>query len=277
MKIYIEYVILDNFIVDYLLLTITECTLKNKYKKSLKILSCLIGVITAIFLPFLYKYKIIIFIYKILSVALMILILQKYNSYRRYFKTLFLFITYTFVFGGLLIGVFNMFNIKYTTSGILLYNYEIPISLFVFILCCGGWLLKKVVSALNKQVKISRSLYPISLQDGDNIVSGVGYYDSGNNIQKDGVSVSIISLDMFMKLHKDFPIEKLLFNNVKNTNLKNADFIDVKTVNSVSKYLSFQIDKMIVEDIVIEKPVLAVVLKNFDNFDCIMNLKMLKE
>ena len=47
MEIYIEYVIIDNLIINYLILSFTDYILKLKCKKSLKWLSSIVGTIVA--------------------------------------------------------------------------------------------------------------------------------------------------------------------------------------------------------------------------------------
>ena len=117
-------------------------------------------------------------------------------------------------------------------------------------------------------------LMPIKLIDDGNEIEGIGYFDSGNTLDKDGKGVSIISIDLFMKLHKNFPFEKLLFRNVNSTTLKDPCYIDVRSIATSGKYLSFTIDQLVINDQVYENATVAVALKNFKNFDCIINSKM---
>ena len=87
----------------------------------------------------------------------------------------------------------------------------------------------------------------------------------------EGKGVNIISLNLFMKIYKDFPLEKLYLQQTINYKLKNLQYIDIGGLSTKEKYLSFTIDRVMVESRIFENVTLAVVLKNFDDFDCILH------
>lgn len=275
MVLYIEYVIVDNFVIDYILLKLLGITFKDNLKNKNIILSCILGTISAVCLPLLMRYEILLFVYKVLTACVMILVLKKYRSYRQYFLYLLVLFTYTFLFGGVAIAIFNIFNIPYTVNGLLLYNYEFPISAFILIFGAGSWLFKKIIQALGQQLKLNNYLCKIKLVDNGKVIECTGFYDSGNNISREGNAVNIISIDMFFMLHDDYPMEKLLFRNMDKALLKNPSYIDVSSLSTSTKYLSFTIDKMIINDQEYENVVLAVAMKNFQNFDCIINSSLM--
>jgi len=275
MVLYLEYVILDNMIIDLLLLNLLGITFKDDFKKKNKLLSCFIGTISALCLPLIINYQVLLIIYKALTALIMILVLKRYKTYKKYFLYLIVFVVYTFLFGGLAIGFLNMFDINYTINGLLLYSCEFPVSVFVVIFWLGCWLFRRVILALNQQMKINNYLYKIELSDNGNTIEGVGFYDSGNTIDRNGECVNIISMEMFLKLHKEYPVEKLLFRNIDESCLKNPSYIDVKSMSSSSKYLSFTIDKMKINKNEYSNVVVAVATQNFKNFDCIINSSLL--
>ena len=275
MVLYIEYVLLDNIVIDLLLIRLLKFTFKENFSKKNMFLSCIIGTISALFLPFLVKYTGLIVVYKILTALLMILVLKKYKTYKKYFLYLLIFFLYTMLFGGIGIAILNVFNIPYTINGLILYNCEFPISILIIIFWLGSWLMKKVVRTLNDQMKLNNHTYSIKLIDRDEKIECVGFYDSGNTIDRDGNAVSIISMNTFLKLYKDYPVEKLLFRNIADGQLKDPRYIQIKAISSSSSYLSFVIDKLIVNDQEIDNAVIAVAMQNFNNFDCILNSSIL--
>lgn len=277
MTLYIEYVMIDNLVIDYLLLSLIEVSIKSKFGFKRKIFATLIGVISAIFLPYIYKLRVLVIIYKILTSCLMVLILQKYCKFKKYFFNLGLLYLYTFMFGGVLIAVLNMFQIEYTISGVLLYNFELPISVFGVIICLGGWLLKKIIIKLSNQIKLNNLTCKVTIIDDGVEVSGIGFVDSGNMISRNGQVVNVISSDMFFKLHKDYSINKLLFRLIDKEKLKDASYIEIKSLERACKYLAFKVDKLIIDDNTFDNSIVAVALKNFDNFDCIINSKLIGE
>lgn len=271
MVLYIEYVIIDNFLIDYILLKLLSFTFKDSLKKKNIIISCILGTISAVCLPMLMRYKTLLIIYKILTAFIMVLVLKKYRSYGQYFLHLIVLFVYTFLFGGVAIAIFNIFDIPYTVNGLLLYNCEFPVSIFILIFGSGSFLFKKIILSLGQQMKLNNCLYKIKLMDNGKLIECMGFYDSGNTVSRDGNAVNIISIDTFFRLHSDYSMEKLLFRNMDESILKNPRYIDVVSISNSTKYLSFTIDKMIINNDVYENAVLAVAMKNFQNFDCIIN------
>ena len=275
MTLYIEYVILDNMVVDYYILRLIGVASKQKFKWKNIFFACLIGTISAMCLPFVLRYKFLVVVYKIVTALLMVLVIQRYTSFRKYFLNLGLLFFFTFVFAGVMIAVLNLLQIEYTISGVLLYNLEFPISVFLILFTVGFWLLKKVLSSLSRQLKFNNYTYNIKLIDNEKEVDGVGFFDSGNMICKDGQAVNIISSEMFFKLYSDYSVNKFLFKNIDHAKLKDASFIKIKSLSKSSEYLTFRVDKFIIDDQEFDNALFAVSSSKFENFDCIINSKLI--
>lgn len=271
MTLYIEYVILDNMVIDYMLLSLIELATKDKINRLRKVLASLIGTVFAIFLPYISKFQILCIVYKILCALIMTFALKKYKTFKSYLWNTSLLFIFTFLFGGLLICLLSFVGVEYTTTSFILYNFEIPVSVFLILFYLGYWLLKKIIRALNNQIKYNNFTHKIMLIDNNEKVECVGYFDSGNMLCKNGQAVNIISSEIFFKLYQNYSIEKLLFRNIDHDILKDASYIEINSLSKAGKYLSFKIDKFIVEDKEYKDVYFAVALKNFENFDCIIN------
>lgn len=275
MTLFIEYVIMDNMVIDYLLVGLIECVTKERFKIRNKIFASIIGTSFALLLPYISKYNILALIYKILCAVIMTIVLKKYKTFKNYFWNLALLFVFTFLFGGLLICLLSMAGIEYTTTSFILYNFEIPISVFLIVFCSGYWLLKKIIKALSNQLKYNNFTHKIMLIDNDEKVECVGYFDSGNMLCKNGQAVNIISSEIFFKLYQNYSIDKLLFRNIDHSILKDASYIEIQSLSKSCKYLSFKIDKFIVEEKEYSDVYFAVTLNKFENFDCIINSNVL--
>lgn len=271
MTLFIEYVILDNFVIDYMLLSLIGIATKEKIRRGNKIFASIIGTIFAIFLPYVVKYNLLAIIYKFVCAILMVLAIKKYKSFKKYIWNLSLLFVFTFLFGGLLIGVLSLLNIEYTTTNFILYNFEIPVSVFLVVFYLVYWLLKKIIKALGNQIKYNNFTHKIKLIDNGASVECIGYFDSGNMLCKDGHAVNIISSEIFFKLYQNYSVDKLLFRNIDHNILKDASYIEINSLSKAGKYLSFKIDKFVVEEHEYNDVYFAVALKNFENFDCIIN------
>ena len=270
MVLYIEFIIIDNIIMNYILFWLIERTLKIKLTKFRKMLSCGLGVMFSLFLPFVFKLKVIFIMYKLTSMIIVVFILKKYKTLKNYIVFLIVYGTYTCVLGGVIWGIINLFSIKYNYNGLIIYNFEFPVSLIFVIFLLMVWLFKAMILELKRQLKISNYLYNIKLVDGENEACGVGFLDSGNNIEVDG-GVNIISLNMFLKLHKEISIDKFLLKKVPNNYLKDLKYITITGLAGGEKYLSFVVDKMFIENTMVENVRVAVALKNFEKFDCVLH------
>jgi len=105
--------------------------------------------------------------------------------------------------GGIIYAILMLFGIKYTSSSIVLYSFELPMSVLIIVSFLCFWFVKKVVKLLQYQLNVSNYLYSIKIEDGEHSAEGVGFYDTGNNVIIDGEGVNIISINLFMKLYKD--------------------------------------------------------------------------
>ena len=201
----------------------------------------------------------------------MVLLLRKYKNLKHYITYSFLFISYTFLLGGISFGIISMLKIDYTMSGVLFFSFEFPVSIFILLIYITIKLVKKISKKVTKDVSVSKYLYPIKIFSKNACVECIGFYDSGNRVAVDGRGVNIISLDVFMGLYKDISVGRLLCRDIGNLGLRNAKYIEIDGIRKNGSYLSFDVDKMIIEDIEYTDICVAVSFKNFTKFDCILS------
>jgi len=271
MNLYIEYVVLDNLVVDYFILRMISLFFKIKINKLNIIFFCLVGIVSAFFLPYIMHIKYLSLLYKFIISIIMVMVIRKFSNFKIFIKYYLTFLVSTFMMGGIIYAILMLFGIKYTSSSIVLYSFELPMSVLIIVSFLCFWFVKKVVKLLQYQLNVSNYLYSIKIEDGEHSAEGVGFYDTGNNVIIDGEGVNIISINLFMKLYKDFPIEKIVFRNVSNKVLKNVEYINIEGLSNNEKYLSFVIDKICVDKKEFNNVRVAVTLKNFENFDCILH------
>lgn len=271
MVIYLEYVILDNLVVDYFLIKTMSNIFKERYRRINIFISILLGVVSAVFLPYMLGNLFLGVIYRIMSAVLIVLVLKRYKTIKSYLKALLSFVGLTAVLSGLILGVLNAFNIRYTISGVLFYDMDLPMGLLLLIVAIVVWLINKITVAIRSAIKESNYLVDMVIEDNGVSLRVRGFLDSGNMVVVDGESVNIISLDSFEKLHRDISLIKLFENGVKNDSLKEIKYIDIGGIGKKKKYLSFIVDKIVLEGIHYPNQRVAVSYRNFDNFDCILS------
>ena len=210
MELFIEYVLLDNLVMNFIIIRFIEFTFRVIITNSRKFLGLLVGSVLTIFMPYFLQFGLIVYLYKFITSVAIVLMLKRYCGFKHFIKYYIFFVAYTFLLGGIVLGVIGALDIDYSFNGVIIYDFEFPISIFVIVLSATIWLLKKMAIALKEQVRSANYLCNIVLIDGDTRVEATGFMDSGNKVERNGESVNIISLDLFMKLHREISIKKLL-------------------------------------------------------------------
>lgn len=271
MVLYIEYVLLDNLVIDYFLIRLLGRTFKDNYRKLRILLSLFIGVMGAVFLPYVIGNVFISIIYRLLIAVVMILVLKVFSSIKSVISRTLCFMGYTALISGLIIGVLSVFNIPYTISGVLLYSMELPMGLMVLILAIVIYVIDRIIKVYLCAISNSKYIHNITIENDGVVVDIRGLCDSGNMLSIDGECVSIISLNLFMKLYSDVGLIDLINKKNNLNNLKNIKYIDVGGVSRKEKLLSFVVDKIKLDNREYCNQRLAMAYKNFDEFDCILS------
>ena len=120
MTVYIEYVIIDNFIIDFLLIKSSFKIAKIKSNLLRQIISASVGTAFAVIVPFFNLNGVFNVIVKVLAGGFIVFTGGKYVSFKSYFTALFFFFLFTFISGGLIIALFNLADIAITLGTFLL-------------------------------------------------------------------------------------------------------------------------------------------------------------
>lgn len=236
MTVYIEYAILDNFLVDYLLLYLSAVLLKVKYKKLRLIFASAIGTAVAVVLPIISVPPVVAFLIKISLAAVMALVAVRYRRFIDYVKYLNAFLLSTFVLGGAVIAICSLVGIPYDVQAYYS-NKMIPIG--VNLLC--GYLafgfVKRLVKRVTTSVEIAADLYDVEIFINDYRFTAVALFDSGNRLTdgKTGLPVIVCGkrfFDKVVRVTKPVSAGKIAFTDVSGggeSNLYETDYIVVKS------------------------------------------------
>lgn len=235
MVVYIEYAIIDNLVINYLLLkTATRCA-EVKTKFLYLFISAIVGTLVAIVMPLFSLNNAYLIIIKILLGCLMVLISGKYVTFKKYLLTLLLFILFTFLCGGFIIALFLIAGIDYENYFLLNYDSVLPIGISVLIIYALTKVLVKITFILLKE----RNLRPF-LRNCILIINGKkfkvkGFIDSGNSLYdyRSGLPVIVCSTS--------------LYNKIKSNGLKKSlSSISFDTVSGSSEMKLYVIDKLLI-------------------------------
>ncbi len=234
MEVYIEYVILDNLIMDYLLLKESAKLLKIKFKRYRLIIGAIVGVIGAVVFPLLKIRAEFLFLLKIMLGAFITFISVDHTKFSDYLKYFNVFLLMTFVLGGGVIGVFYLLGIDLKSYQ----SYGLPIgvtALFGYLLVIG---VKKCLKSAVNGLMTDRYRYKCILKCGNVTLKTVGYFDSGNLLmdQKTGLPVALCKkkvIDKMVKKGAEFPPVREM---------------DYSTVSSYGKLKLYTPDCILIED-----------------------------
>lgn len=285
MEVYIEYVVLDNLIINYVLLRLVNFSLKLNAKKSLCVLSAVIGTIASVLFPFLNfniaLNNLILFILKLLLGLVMVLIIKKPKSLTCLITTFFLFLTYTFVLGGMCFGLIYMLNLKTTFSGVLINGFEIPISLFLLLGLCYLKILFGLIKIVKHKCNYSKFYYDVKLCVNNKHTLVTGFLDSGNQINVLNSGIVVINYKTLIKLYPNLNLQKLIVGNLKECGLKNAQLINITNSGGNTKMLTFTLDELQIvgennKVINLKNQVVGLAKTNFNGkFDCLLSPELL--
>lgn len=239
--IYIEEIILLDFIIDCYLLYICSLILKNNYKKYRLILSGLFGSISSILL-FNISNNYILFILKIIISIVMILIIFGFDSYKTLICNVINYNILNFFLGGILY-YFKISNLIYYKYILLL------IPFFLKIYKHFNFNLKRII---NYKYKVF-----VYLNNGK-ILYLNGYMDSGNNLIEPYSNRKVIIINK--KINENFYL------------------VPYRTIDSYSLIKCFNPKKVYIEGIGERNDVsIGVINKRFNGYNCLLNYKLMED
>ena len=199
MDVYVEYVFIDNFVIDYLILKLTSF-IAGKEIKNLSIALCsFFGAVFALIFPLIGE-NFFAVPAKIAFGLLMVTAVGKFINFKDYLFTAGVFFGITFLTGGAIIGIFSLLKLDYSSE------YAIGLAVIpVYILLKGAAEIFKRF----KRIKVSEKF----VVKTEITVNGVkvccrGFFDTGNSLY-DGLSPVIVvgrkTAEKFFKDPKSLP------------------------------------------------------------------------
>ena len=222
MTVYIEYVLLDNIIIDYLLLKATFAITCKKVSRGRLFLCAVLGAVIALIYPLIETVAIILTAIKLLGGLLIVLLSACFDGAKDFYVSLVLFYLLTFVSGGAITGVFNLLNLS-PSKEISVAVMFLPVYVVIKSIISVVKFLYRKKNIISNVIKVEMTLF-------NNTISALGFMDTGNCLT-DGLEPVIV-------------ISKKAFDALSGENLLKIKFksLEINSVNAVSNVLSFKID-----------------------------------
>lgn len=221
MKIYIEYAILNNFFINFLICYLSVLSIKKSFSIWRTLLADLIGTVFALAYPLMDFQGLIIL--KILLSIIMVALLCKKLVLKEFFQLFTVFYLYTFLIGGVAIGL------NYLIKGRM--SFEIDNSLMPFYLSFSMLIVLIAGRKIQREIsKKRRSKFEVNvlLENAGKSFYLSGLIDSGNKLYYcNYMPVNIISSEILHDL-----------------NMKQKGVITVNTANGTSNMKLYKADRM---------------------------------
>lgn len=192
MTVYIEYVVIDNFLVDYMLLKATFLITGKTIKKGRLLFCAFLGACFALLYPLMNFLPVILSAIKILMGLLLLLLSNNFDTFKSYYVNAVVFFLLTFALGGAILGASSIFNID-ANSELSIAVMFLPAYLLIRSLIA---VIKYVYSRKNVESKVVKC----QLKMGEKVFSLRGFYDTGNGLYDHNSPVVICNKSLFKKI-----------------------------------------------------------------------------
>ena len=254
MTVYVEYVLIDNFFIDFMLMK-TAFYITGKTVSRFRLAACsLLGAVFALFYPLITDNAFIITAAKILFGLTLTFIAAKFSRLKDYAAFTAVFIGLTFFTGGAIIGVFSVFGIDYSSE------YSVALMVLPVYIAFTG--VKRLIRYFYRKKDAFASVVDAEITFCGKTVKIRGFFDTGNGLYKDFSPVVIVSKKTLTPF-----ITPLFF--------KNAKSVNVKTVNGSERKICFKPDLFVIysggEKNIYNNVAVAVTRQTFDGYDAILH------
>lgn len=179
--VYVEYILLDNILMNYLILYVTAWALKMKPKTWRLILAALIGAVYALFELMYYPSVLDILPVKILLSFAIILTALRFYTAKEFLKSIVTFYLVTFIFGGSMFAIAYILGGNFSFIGGVHYYGGVPIRLLL-IAVVTVLIFLRLYKQFNVYFGSNHSHYRLQIFMDEKSVSMDAVLDTGNEL-----------------------------------------------------------------------------------------------
>lgn len=188
MEVYIEYVIIDNVVIDYLLLKAAFTVIGKRYGKGRLFLCSVLGAGAALIFPLLNFNAVLTAAIKIIVGFGLTLFAAKYKNIKEYVFVTAVFLLFTFISGGFVTAVYELFGISFSE--------EISIGLVILPVYICVKVCVETVKNIYKRRSVLRSVVDAEIIACGKTLKVKGLIDTGNALYYKGLPVIIANRDV---------------------------------------------------------------------------------
>lgn len=185
MTIYLDYIFIENFLIDFILIKETSFIARKKVTNSKAIISAIIASLYIVFMMYFKIQELNYLICKILLVIVIIYVSFVPNTIDEYVRLVALFLLISVINVGTLTVIINLLNIK---GG----NILIKITVYIFSLILSRIFMKQMWKLYKREIKNDDLIYEVKIRLEDNLYKYNAFLDTGNNVFSYTYNVPVI-------------------------------------------------------------------------------------
>ncbi len=251
MKIVIEYVLIENMLIN--LMSLKSTALLTKEKGRLFLLSSFLGGCITVVLPLFNLSAVGSFLVEVGLACVYVCISFKFKTFKKFIRFFLTFFIVTFLYGGACFFIERYFGLQSTIIVLFL-----VFAVFVTI--------KFLSRHIQRKQNVENFCFEAEIENLGSKTKWRAFLDTGN-LLFDPLTQSpviLINFKVFSSLFKEIEIMDVLTRSKKVKSLKLAHYINFNTLNNSDQVLVFQVDRLRVGDKVLNKPILGLSLKDFN-------------
>lgn len=202
MEVYIEYVIIDNLIINTLIMLAAVKTMHLRKCRWRIALSACFGTLAAIIYPWVPLRGVLLWLYKAAIALIMVAIVMRPLPLRRYFATVGIMVMYTFGAGGAALGIILLSGGNIVDSINLSYVSQVPVGVIMAALAGGIVYTYRAAALYTARKNIAPHLRRVELMMGGKVWELQGYVDSGNMMFEPVSGLPVVVVDSGRLKHK---------------------------------------------------------------------------
>lgn len=222
MTVYIEYVLIDNFVIDYFLLSAAFTITGKRDKAGKRVLAALSGAVFALIYPLVAELGALTVMLKIVMGLVVVFAAAGYSSVKDYYINAAVFFALTFAVGGAITGLFSIFNINYSSETAIAFM-SVPV--YVLIKALRG-----IIKYFFTRAGEESNSYDCEITFKGNVLKLKGFMDTGNALYDGDSPVIVCNKKTALKIMGE--------------NFPELRYIPINTAAGESRILSFKVDEI---------------------------------
>ena len=248
MEIVVEYVLIDNLVINFLILNLSAKLLKVRENfLSLRLLSsAALGAVCSLISPLLNLPSYLQIVFKLVLGLLMVRIGLNPTGFKKNMVSYFVFLLLTAAMGGVCFGIVFLLSGEIESGFVLIYNMEIPVGAIILVVWLVYLGIAKLFCAYEKRKLFGTFVFKAEIKNNGKTIEFDVFLDSGNTLT-DPISlkpVMIVDYSLFRKIF-DLPLEKILMKKIGKEDISGSHYIDFGTVGNGGKMLVFEVESVV--------------------------------